>query len=126
MYNKIYIFSFLETNALIINKLNRIIFEKNNTQNKCSDKSGTDEKYSTGEIKQSKRSLIYDYFPLKDTNAVEEFEKLLKNKTFTVPQVVISFVKSNFIIRLRSMSYTSNVFRYKHYYNVVAKNWKFL
>lgn len=108
-----------------MNKLNRIIFEKINTQTKCNDKSGTDEKCSTEEIKQSKESLIHDYFPLKDINAVEEFEKLLKNKTFTILQVV-SFVKSNFIFRLRSMSYTSNVFRHKCYYNVVAENWKHL
>lgn len=86
-----------------MNKLNRIIVKNINTQTKCHDKWGTDEKCSTEEIKQSKESLIYDYFPLKDTNAVEDFEKLLKNKTFTVLQVV-SFVKSNFIFRLRSMS----------------------
>ncbi|XP_071646639.1 uncharacterized protein [Temnothorax longispinosus] len=74
-----------ESNALIMSKLNKIIFEKN-TKTKCNDKSGTDQKCSTEEIKQAKGSLIYDYFPLKDINAVEEFEKLLKNKTFTVPQ----------------------------------------
>lgn len=69
--------------------------------------SGKGEENSTEKIKQSKEFSINDYFSLKDINAVEEFEKLLNNKTLTVPEVV-SFIKSNFIFRVRSISYTNN------------------
>lgn len=87
-------------------KLNRILFEKINTQTRYNE-SRIGEESSTEKIKQSKEFSINDYFPLKDTNAVEEFEKLLNNKTFTVPEVV-NFIKSNFIFRVRSISYISN------------------
>lgn len=85
-------------------KLNRILYQKSNIQTKYNDILETDEICLTKEIKQSKESLINDNFPLKDINAVAEFEKLLQNKTFTVSEVV-GFVKSNCTFR---RSCTSN------------------
>lgn len=82
--------------------MNRILFEKNDTQT-SNDKLGTNEEYSMEGRKQSKESIINDYFPFKEMNTIEEFEKLLNNETFTVLQVV-SFVNSNYICSVRSMS----------------------